>query len=341
MSKHKKAKPNPKPERRGEKKPGVRVGDLPIKEHILMVNDMARSRAYYDAMKLKIRPGDVVLEIGTGAGLLSCVAVRLGARHVYTVEQSPVLHRVAEKVFAANGVEDKVTLIKGHSRDVRSLGVVQEPVDVFVTETIGTQGLDEGIAPIFDHVKDMLSPTARVIPESVRFKHCLVNLSGIREQLQIMQPVWGVNLQALNAELRSNNFRWMQPIESWREVSTTARTPEIAMLDFRHERSTHQLEIIRENVCDGMLCWAEFRLGEDIYLETRNRDFGANWANSVYMMGRTTVARGNSCSSEFWIHDDNVSWTINWRINRRPSTSPPPASQPASVPPSDKKPRSG
>jgi hypothetical protein len=32
-----------------------RPGDLPIREHMLMVNDLARGQKYYEAMKAKIR----------------------------------------------------------------------------------------------------------------------------------------------------------------------------------------------------------------------------------------------------------------------------------------------
>lgn len=312
MSKVKKAKPN----QQAARKPERPTGDIPIKDHILMVNDVRRSQAYFDAMKAKIRPGNVVLEVGTGAGLLACAAARLGARQVYTVEQSAVLHRVAQKVLATNGVADKVTLINAHSKDLVGLNLVREPIDVFVTETIGSQGLDEGIATIYDHVRPLLSPTARVIPELVRFRHCLVNLSGIREQLQIMHPILGVDLRALNQELKSNNHYWMEPIEPWREVSSTATTPDVDFLDFRPQPSTHELEIVRDNVCDGMLCWAEFRLADGIVLETRNRDFGAGWANSLYLMKRGLVMRGHSCSSEFKIAEDKITWTLNWRVNR-------------------------
>ena len=157
--------------------------DLPIKEHILMVNDLPRAQRYLEAMQAKIRPGDVVLEVGTGAGLLSCLAARLGAGHVYTVEQSPVLYRIACEVVAVNNLSDKITVINAHSRDLQSMGILKQPVDVFVTETIGRQGLEEGILSIFDDIKGMLAPDARVIPETVRFKHCLVNMSGIRERV--------------------------------------------------------------------------------------------------------------------------------------------------------------
>jgi type II protein arginine methyltransferase len=288
--------------------------DLPIKEHILMVNDLPRGQKYFDAMQAKIRPGDIVLEVGTGAGLLSCLAARLGAKHVYTVEQSPVLHQVARNVIEANGLSDKITLIKAHSRNLREMDVIKEPIDVFVTETIGTQGLDEGILPIFEDIKPFLAPHAKVIPESVKFKHCLVNMSGIREQTEILHPVLGVDLRALNNEIKSNNLYWMNPIELWREVSTTAATPDFDLLNFEPAECTQKLEITDDNLCDGMLNWAEFRLSSNITIETRCRYFGSSWENSIHFMQRALVACGQKCTAHLRFSDDRLSWSLNWKI---------------------------
>jgi precorrin-6B methylase 2 len=299
-----------------EEKPG---SDLPLRDHVVLVNDLERGERYLAAMKAKIRPGDVVLEVGTGAGLLSCLAARLGAKHVYTIEQSPVLHRVARQVFEVNGLSEKITLLNCHSKDLVGLGAIKEPVNVFVTETIGTQGLDEGILLVFEHVRPLLAADARVIPESVTFKHCLVNMSGIREQVQIMHPIFGFDLSPLNAELKSNTLYWMQPLEPWREISTTAETKSFDMLDFKALPSAQELEIIANNICDGLLTWADFKLSDRIHIETRNRYFGANWANSVHFMDRLLVTRGQSCVSQFTVAEDRFSWHMNWDIGpRRP-----------------------
>lgn len=289
-------------------------GELPIKEHVLMVNDLPRGQRYLEAMRAKIKPGDVVLEVGTGAGLLSCMAAHLGAKRVYTVEQSPQLQRVAEKVFQANGVSERVTLVNANSKDLSALGVVREPIDVFVTETIGAQGLDEGIVPVFEHVKPLLAPNARVIPESVVFNHCLVNMTGIRERFEILHPVFGFDLSALNQEIAGNSIYWLDPIEPWREVSSRGRTRRYDLSNFEEQGSVQQLVVTRNDVCDGMLIWAEFELSEGVSLETRYTHLGCSWANSVHFMERCWVDPDQVCRAEFRIAPDRVSWSMSWNI---------------------------
>ena len=53
-----------------------------LAQHDRMLADSVRIEAYYDALSAHIRPGDVVVDLGTGSGVLGFFAARLGAARV-------------------------------------------------------------------------------------------------------------------------------------------------------------------------------------------------------------------------------------------------------------------
>src|SRR5262245_30527632 len=143
--------------------PGRPSGWADPVEHGRMLHDDRRTGDYLTAIAAAVRPGDVVLDIGTGSGVLAVAAARAGARRVYAVEASDIAE-VAGRVFDANGVTDTVTLIPGWSREIE----LPEPADLLVAEIIGNEPLEEEILETtLDARRRLLKPDARLIPHTL------------------------------------------------------------------------------------------------------------------------------------------------------------------------------
>jgi len=129
-------------------------------EHARMLHDDRRTRDFMAAIAAAVRPGDVVLDIGTGSGILAVAAARAGAKRVYAVEASDIAE-VAEHVFEANGVQDRVSLISSWSRQLE----LPEPADLLVAEVIGNEPFEEEILEtMLDARQRLLKPGASLIP---------------------------------------------------------------------------------------------------------------------------------------------------------------------------------
>lgn len=135
-----------------------------LEEHRNYLDDPVRLAAFTAALRQAVRPGDVVLDLGCGTGILGLLACQAGASRVYAVEATGIID-LARAIAAANGVADRVTFIQGHSSDI----TLPEPVDVIVSDQIGFFGFEAGLIEHASDARDrFLRPGGRVVPRSVQ-----------------------------------------------------------------------------------------------------------------------------------------------------------------------------
>jgi SAM-dependent methyltransferase len=131
-----------------------------LDEHREYLDDAARVNAFAQAIESVVRPGDVVVDLGCGTGILGLLACRAGASRVYAIDAGGMAE-VAEAIAAANGYGDRVTVVRGHSLEVS----LPERADVVVGDQIGRFGFDAGILEYFaDARRRFLRPDGRFVP---------------------------------------------------------------------------------------------------------------------------------------------------------------------------------
>ena len=133
--------------------------------HFAMVNDRRRNRVFERAIKKAVGPNTRVLDIGTGTGLLAMMAARAGARHVTACETITPLAEVAERIVAANGLADRIDIVRGKSTDIEIGGAMERRANVLVAEIVDAGLLSEGVIESFAHAREnLLTKDARIIP---------------------------------------------------------------------------------------------------------------------------------------------------------------------------------
>ena len=68
-----------------------------------------------------VRPGDLVLDLGSGSGILALAAVKLGAARAIGIENDPEANVVAARNASRNRVERAVELLDGEAGDLAPL----------------------------------------------------------------------------------------------------------------------------------------------------------------------------------------------------------------------------
>lgn len=138
---------------------------LVLDEHRLYLSDSARLAAFENAIAEVVRPGDVVVDIGSGTGILGLLACRAGAARVYAFELTSMIG-VARDICRANGFSDRITFLKEYS----GWADLPEKADVVVADQIGRFGFEAGV---FEHFADarqrFLNPEGVTIPSRVSF----------------------------------------------------------------------------------------------------------------------------------------------------------------------------
>ncbi len=131
--------------------------------HGSLLDDRSRTDAYLTVLRAVVRPGDVVVDLGSGTGVFGVAAAQAGAARVYAIEASPMAQLV-QRVAAANGVQDRITVIRRWSRRVR----LPERADVIVSELVGNEPFAEGILiTTSDAVRRFLKPGGRLVPDEL------------------------------------------------------------------------------------------------------------------------------------------------------------------------------
>jgi ribosomal protein L11 methyltransferase len=119
-----------------------------------------------------IAPGDQVIDLGSGSGILAIAAVKLGASRAIGIESDPEANEIAARNAARNGVAARVELLEG---DAGTLAPLAGPADLLLSNilrTVNTQllpaitsalrpgglaifsGMEEAEAPLFRHELD-------------------------------------------------------------------------------------------------------------------------------------------------------------------------------------------
>jgi len=154
-----------------------------IEVHRTMICDRVRTGAFRRAIDSTVRPGDVVLDVGAGSGILSMFAARAGAARVYAVERTTVAV-LAQELAAANGFSEVVRVIHGDLMDVE----LPERVDVIISEWLGGFGIDEGmLVPVIAARDRWLKPGGIMIPRSVTAWTALVDDRHLGETVEFLR----------------------------------------------------------------------------------------------------------------------------------------------------------
>ncbi len=222
-----------------------------------MLSDTVRMDAYREAIHRCIQPGDVVVDLGAGTGILGIWALQAGAAHVYAIEQTDAID-LARQIANANGFSDKISFIQANSLEVE----LEHQADVLVSETLGSFAIDENLLRFLpDARRRFLKPGGRMLPSALRLFAAPVDAPQTWNKLDFWrQQPGGVDFSPA-FELFSRKIL----IESVKPTQLLSEATELESVDLATwEHSDYQwrgyFSLQRKGMIHGMAGWFEAEL---------------------------------------------------------------------------------
>jgi len=138
--------------------------------------------------------GKVVLDVGCGTGILSMFASKAGAKHVYGIDCSTIIH-TARQIIKDNGFEDQITLIQAKMEDVE----LPCKVDIIISEWMGYALLYESMLDTVLVARDKwLNPDGIIMPDKAIMYMCGIEDSQYKdEKIHFWDDVYGFDMSCI------------------------------------------------------------------------------------------------------------------------------------------------
>jgi protein arginine N-methyltransferase 1 len=283
-----------------------------IEYHRSMLDDRVRTTSFLRAIMGAVKPGDIVLDLGCGTGVLSYFACIAGAKRVYAVEQGPIVV-LAKAICQQNGFQEQVIFHNDWSTNID----LPEPVDVIITETIGNLGFEEGILGwIIDAKKRFLADGGQIIPRAID----MVLVPTTNHEYHETINTWSQELYSLDfspaRSMAVNNLsmaEWTPDLF----LSEPASLANIELDEVESPDFSGELTFVshRDGLVHGLAGWfiAELRPGLTVSNAPPNKS--PSWDQIFFPIERPLqVLAGDHLTVEVQVRENGEHW--DWQITK-------------------------
>lgn len=285
-----------------------------------MLAQEKRIEAFRRAIHAVVRPGDRVLEVGTGLGTFAFFAADAGAGRVWAVDGTPIVH-VAKAIGVVNGYADRIEFLRGWIPRL----TIPERCDVVIFEDFAPRLLDAGNVRLLETLlRDYAVGEVRTVPCRARLMLAPIRSDRVRRAVLSFadldtEVVYGIDWSP------SREYAVNAPV-SVDMVSDDLVADPVALGEVRFDRApdpraalhgTAEWRMDRAGSIDGLALWFDLELAPGEWLSNAPGAEPGSWGNTVLMadpplsVGVGEVLRASVGSSA---SDDGTPGWLAWSL---------------------------
>ena len=272
--------------------------------HERMIADSIRINAYHDAIKRHIHPGDIVVDLGTGTGILAFFAAQQNPKKVYAIDHSDFIN-IAKKIAAENNVAN-IDFVQTNSRKFAP----DEKVDVILHEQIGMDLFNENMVEnLLDLRARVLKKTGKILPGKFEFFLEPVSLKNEHTVPYIWEhKIHGIDFEFLKNVDEIKNYK--RPGYDRRHVSAPyvenflCEPKAIFSFDINELDSESDLsdlvnclevskKVVRPGRMDGLCLHFRVIFDDEINIDTSPLSEYTHWGNRLFRTERRNYKSGD------------------------------------------------
>jgi protein arginine N-methyltransferase 1 len=285
------------------------VSEGELSEHLAYWTDPAKLDAYQRAIEAVVRPGDVVVDLGCGTGLLGLMAARAGARRVYAIDAGDIL-TLARDLAIANGYGDVITHLRGMSTDIE----LPELADVVVGDQIGGLAYDCGVLEYYADARRFLRSGGRLVPEAFELSLRAVQAPEAWDEIDGWSTRHGGFALDAARQLSINTYRTVH-LAPANVLSPRAVGPTVASDRFEHFSFETETTITRAGCLHGVVGIFHALMAPGVVMTNDPADAGRmarRWQNLYPVDRPVPVVPGDRVG--VWIDADPPGDAATWEI---------------------------
>ena len=290
--------------------------------HEEMLKDKVRTGAYQKAIleNKEIFKDKIVLDIGSGTGILSFFAAEAGAKHVYGIEFADIADFSIE-IIKKNNMQDKITIIKAK---VEEAELPVDKVDIILSEWMGYFLLYESMLDCVLYARDKwLKKDGYMFPDRAQ-----MFLAGIEDKkykhrkINSWNNIYGFNMKCIKEAAIAEPL-----IDNCTDeylISSTCKIYDIDLYNVKKEEldfmSGYQIEFNCDDCFNGLVSWFNVsfnKVQNKVILPTGPYDKPTHWKQVVfYIEDDVYVKKGTKLKGNIAVIKDKKNFRfINVKIS--------------------------